>query len=335
MKHLSRFFGIAALVAAAVFAFTACSDGGDDGPPPPPPYIITGSGTSFTVTSPSGIELAGDDTMANVISAIRVNAEGADVHIQFGADGEDLDTASTPIIFNDTNGDWGGHITLRGNISSTGASNALIQVGNGVSVTSNVDITGIMTTGMSRGASLTGNGNLTIAGGTFFGGSNPAVNHNGTGLLTITGGIFASNIQNGSIILQHEGSRMHMSGGTVRTGSNNANQATISVASNHENAVVISGGIVGSMDSNNAELQGMAIRSTGTGGITIRGNALITSMSASNGTIRLQHASGGSLRIEGGSVRNTSANGPAITRTASQTVTHTGGTINPMPEWLE
>ena len=131
-------------------------------------------------------------------------------------------------------------------------------------------------------------------------------------------------------------------------------QSAILVQSNHADALIISGGTVGSMDGNSvhsraiSEFPNMAIYSTGTGGITIRGSALITSRNPypEQGTIRLNDATGGSLTIEGGTVRNWNPNnssspGPAISVNATDDearkarVTRTGGTINPMPAWLD
>ena len=258
--------------------------------------------------------------------------------IQFGSGGDNvLNIGGTSVTFNNSSGFWG-DITLSGRISRTGTG-VIFALGNGASITSSVSASG----GEFR---MTGSAELTIIGGTISNGIGGCVVHNSTGLLTISGGIFSSGSSNGTIRLQNADSRMEMSGGTVRyVMENNPDRFAIWVQSDHENAVIISGGTVGSMDVNSVhggtitEFPGMAIRSTGTGGITIRGNALITSRSTSNGTIKLENATGGSLRIEGGSVRNrnpTNNNpaGPAITRAGSQTVTRTGGTINPMPEWL-
>jgi|GEM_PF-5072377 len=330
MKKMTPWLGFITIISIISLALTACSNpaGDNDGTPPPPPlapYIITGESGAFTVTSPSGTALVEDETMGNVISAIRTDANGSDIDIQLGEN--DVSFAGGTISLNDTDGDWG-HITLRGRTNST------INIGQGVSLTSTINGTASF--------NLTGNANLTITGGSL-----SSVVHNSTGLLTITGGIISSQFSE-AIRLQHSESRMLMSGGTVRLNRTGNDFYAIYVQSNHENAVVISGGTVGGMNNQNEELTPSAIRHNGTGGITIRGDALITSRNPSEnfGTIRLDHATGGTLRIEGGTVRNWNPNtgsfdGPAIAVTAANDearkarVTHTSGTISPMPEWLD
>ena len=246
-----------------------------------------------------------------------------------------LQIGNTSVSFNNTGGNWG-HITLRGSVNSTGSPTI---TGDSVSITSTANISG----GISEGGFyLTGSANLTIAGGTLSlgtGGTNGGINHNSTGLLTISGGVVASSRTNGTIRLQHADSKMIMSGGTVRHNLNGATAIAINVVSDDENAVIISGGTIGSMTGEHGgtitELPGMAIRSTGTGGITIRGNALITSSSVSNGTIRLQHATGGTLRIEGDTVRNQNSSGNSVGLAISvnggdnSRVIITGGTVTP------
>ena len=351
LNNLGAFFTLALLV----FAIVGCSNPAGGSPPsaPPPPYIITGSSGAFTAAHEDGTTIAAGQPIQDLINAIRTDAAGRPVTIQFGSGDDVLNVGNvgTGIVFDNSGGTWG-PITLRGSVTRSGGDNPTFLLTN-VSITSTINI-GVSAQN-NGGFRLEGSANLTITEGTLNSQEslNGAVHHNSTGLLTISGGILSSSSLMGTIWLENVESRMIMSGGTVRSTTNAPNGTAIQVSSTLENAVIISGGTVGSMNGSSVhegeitEFLGVAIRNMSTGGVTIRGTALITSRAQSAGTIRLNNTSGGTLTIEGSAtVRNwnpgtSNSAGEAIIVIAADNearkarVTHTSGTISPMPDWLE
>ena len=166
----------------------------------------------------------------------------------------------------------------------------------------------------------------------------------GAGTVNISGNdtlITSSSIQGGAILMQTNARRLNMSGGTVRNTATSGTQlfAAISAWPSMNPEIVISGGTV---DGN----LGVAIVVNGNtnSSITISGNNTVITSANTNagyGTIRLDHATNGTLTVNGGLVQNTGTNGHAITVNAANDdarrarVTHSGGEIDPMPDWLE
>ena len=326
MKHLSRFFGTVALVAAAALAFTACdSSGGDDGPPPPPPYIITDSGTTFTATlSGSTIEGADGVAIGSVISAIRTHAEEDDIRIQFGSGGANvLDIGTASVSFNNTGSNWG-QITLSGGITSANAAanSGTIVVMDDVTITSTANIANTAADENGRAIYHNSTGTLNINGGKVEAGTGQAINIATGGLVNVSGNaeIAAANTTagTGTIVLAHIDARLYMTGGKVSntqdTTSNESNAILnststqgIRVGTTDNDAIRISGGTV---DGNN----GHAIRINAGGRITISEDnpgvqTIITSekysqSDANAGTISLR-AAAARLYMTGGRVENT------------------------------
>ena len=171
-----------------------------------------------------------------------------------------------------------------------------------------------------------------------------AITINGAGTVNISGNntlITSSNNLGGAIVMQTNARRLNMSGGTVRNTAASGTQlfAAISAWPAMNPEIVISGGTV---DGN----LGVAIVVNGNtnSSIIISGNeTIITSANtnADRGTIMLDHLTNGTLTINSGIVQNTGTNGHAITVNAANDdtrrsrVTHTGGEVDPMPDWLE
>jgi len=201
MKKFFKLIGIIALVAVIGFSMAACGGDGDDDnnsnnnvnnngngngsdSKPTVSYIITGSGTSFTAAK-SGATVGTADTPQKVITAIKSDANGANVAIQFGNGTSVLNNGSYSIIFsNASEGTWGS-ITISGKIT---ASFSVIGIMNGVSVTSTADITCTNATGGSNSYAITiyNNATLTINSGTISAQGNAIYNLSGT--LKINGG---------------------------------------------------------------------------------------------------------------------------------------------------
>ena len=351
MRILNRFITIIAFAAVITFAFAACdSSGGGDGPPPPIPYTITGSvGDGFTAES-GGLTKAAGDPIQDVIEAIKADANGAAVTIQFG-EGTNLNIGTSSVSFNNTDGTWGS-ITLSGGITSSipnGLTQGTIMVESPVNIIS----TGTIINTASGGSAiyLTGAGTLTVSGG-IVQGSNTAraiCLRSGTVSLTLTGGTVQAstgvaivafsghiNISGNALVTSasstdqaieladNDSTLLHMSGGTVR---NTSSSYAIATYSSHTEGMVISGGTV--------QANGTAIFNYRSGGIIISGaNTLITSSHSTNGTINLLDNSGygGTLTVSSGTVQNTGG-GPSITKGASATVNITSPPAVIQPEF--
>ncbi|MCL2763161.1 MAG: fibronectin type III domain-containing protein [Treponema sp.] len=105
-------------------------------------YVITGGPTTFTATRGTFTIGTANTTLANVITAIRTNANGANCEIQFGSGGTNvLNIGTGTADFNTTGGTWGA-ITLRGRLTSaiTGNSSSLNLNSQHLTVTSTADI---------------------------------------------------------------------------------------------------------------------------------------------------------------------------------------------------
>jgi len=262
-------------------------------------YVITGSGTSFTAKKGTAtVGTAGP--IQDVINAIRTDANGTPVTIQFGDGTAVLNIGEVPANFNTTGGTWGA-ITLTGKITSSSGSiissetTGTVIINNNVSITSGADIAN--TSSGSYGAAIRSNstGAVSITGGTLAGGGGYGVYNSSTGAVIITGGTIQTTgagwgVQNNST------GTVNISGGTISSGS------------------------YGIINSN-------------TGKITVSGTARITSSStvSTTGAIALGgSATDSSVRLEisGGTVENTSTgNGNAIYNNSSGAINITGGTI--------
>lgn len=312
-------------------------------------YVITGNGTSFTAKKgETSVGLSGALSTV-VLPAIRSDADGADVTIQFGdGDGDDdeaLDIGTATASFNNTGGTWG-KVTLTGKISSANA-DYTVYVLSSVSVDSKADIANNSEAG--RALSSNSTGTVTISEGTVTTTGASVVANTSTGTLNITGGTISSE-DGANGVYNSAGGTVNMSGGEITltggsapygiynsgTGSNggtvNITGGTITssssgVSNNGTGTVAISGGTITSTTS-------AAVSNYREGLITVSGDAVITAAttSATLGTIRLQDnqdATDARLVISGGTISNTAdnANAQAILNASSGGVEISGGTI--------
>jgi hypothetical protein len=151
-------------------------------------YIITGSGTSFSATkNGTPVTNAANVTIANVLTAIRTDAVGADCTIQFGDGTSTLNIGSATAAFNNDGGTWG-YITLLGDITSSYSGSGTINIGlnSDINMESKANIT--KSAGRSFGISNNGTGTLTISEGTIFVSDQQAVTLGRTGTIIIKGG---------------------------------------------------------------------------------------------------------------------------------------------------
>ena len=284
------------VIAVMMLGFAACpTEGG--GPPPPAgaDYTIrTGSSAgTFTAKYKDGATVGtADDSIANVIDAIKSHALGAACSIQFGKGGSNvLDIGTNMVTFNNSGTPGWGVITLLGKITSQNQYNTII-LNNNVSINCNAVIENTVSC---------------------------AINNNGSGKITILGGTVTSvNPSDGTITLSSSGSNevLVVSGGTVSNTSTGA-----AIYNTSTGTVTISGGTVSAKT-------GRAVHNQTTGKISVSGeNALVTSEVTGNfGTINLSGS--GIFEMSKGTVRNTSTGSAIRNSSTSGTINISGGTVS-------
>ena len=252
--------------------------------------IEAGTGTTFTCTAAG----ATNQSLANVLAAIRTSANGAACTIQFGSGGTNVLNVGTNTV--EFSGSGWGAITLTGRLS--GSNPYLIDLNDGVSINSTAVITNTLNSGSPYTIRNRGSGTVTISDGEVSPTSGRAIGNYSTGAIEISGGTVKAMINNAST------GTVTISGGTVS--STSGNNGTIS---NTAGTVNISGGTVSA-----AGAQGVAII-TSSGLVTISNNAIVTSANttATSGTVYLQ-AGGTGTRL---SVRQSGANFPTVSNTAT------------------
>jgi len=320
-------------------------------------YVITGSGTQFTATK-DGATVSNNQPIQTVIDAIKLDASGDDCTIQFGTVAT-LNTGTANITFDggSIGKDWG-LVTLTGKLTSasSGYTNGVVYMTNGVSINSQADITSTSTSDMNITLRNNSTGTLTISGGTVllnndFGmaiGNGPGQVHisggvvearganavavvtSSKGKITVSGnaGITSSNINEftpGTILIMDSegasGTCLEITGGTVE----NTAPDGMAICNDSPCAINISGGTV-------STTTGTAINNNSTGKITISGTALITSASINidGGAIYFKNSGTETdvcLEITGGRIENT-ANGLAIRKESYGAIEMSGGTVS-------
>ena len=306
-------------------------------------YVITGEGTEFTATR-DGVTVVGTaaQPIQDVITAIRADAAGAEVTVQFGDNTTPLNISTASASFNNTDGTWG-LITLTGKITSENVSQGTVRIGDGVSVTSTADIANTADDTNGRtiyNANTNTGGTVTISGGTVSATTGRAIFNSSSGAVNISGGTVSATT--GRAVQNNSSGAVTISGGTVSattsyTVANTSGAVTISggtvsatsgrAVHNETGTITISGGTV-------SATTGRAVHNNSTGLITVSGTALVTSanVTAAEGTIYLATATGTDARliIEGGTVRNTAttANSRAVYNASTGAVTISGGTVS-------
>jgi len=200
-------------------------------------YVITGSGTSFSAAK--GGTAVGTGSIESVIAAIKTNANGADITVQFGDGTNVLDIGkgnNTPltgtVIFN---GSGWGTITVTGKITAnrSGYPNGSTVEFDGVSGIINADITN--TNSSWHAVTKKGKtGTLTVNGGTIIGG-NTGVGATDTSEVIVNGGTITGFI---GIDLGLD-AKATVNGGTI-TGTGNAGV----YLTNNSNMLTVTGGTV-------------------------------------------------------------------------------------------
>ncbi len=216
-------------------------------------YLVSSgnNGANFKATRGSiNGSVVNDGAVQTTIEAVRSDAGGADVEINFG-DGSNEEILNGNIIFANAGGSTWGKITIKGNFKSR-MDGSVITIGSGVSAISTITNT-FEWTGPS--VIFTNEGSLTISGGTILG----IVNNNtinsivNTGTLTLsgnptiggrintqTGGVGVDNLNGSGYILQFtdvgNGKIAVLNGKTADIGKFN-------VSTNHSGYSLIFGGI--------------------------------------------------------------------------------------------
>ena len=327
-------------------------------------------GTAFVIFQNAGAETWGDITLSgSITSAYNFSSGGASsgaVRVL-----NDISVTSTGTITNTAEGGVGDALFF----NSTGTlkiTDGIIQANTGVAIrmqTSNIEISGGLITSVINYTiflASNGTGKLTMSGGEVRNTSaerNAIQNQYNPGVIEITGGIVSA-INNQAIYQQLAGSSISISqansevptiisslntrtgGGTIGLGNGvlNISGGTVQNMAESTNAIAIYNNVGGgsySLNISGGKVEantGMAILQSGSSFVTISGTALVTSANtdSNQGTIRL---TGGALEINAGTVQNTAhptnENARSITRSGGYTVEINGGTVTPMPTWMQ
>jgi len=276
---------------------------------PPISYIITGSGTSFTATESGVIVGTADQAITDVIDAIRTDANGANVAIQFGNGANVLNTGAASVSFDTGGGTWG-RIALSGRITSSASPTIGVY---SVFITSIADISTASAPANGSGFAIDNSGTLIINGGIV-----STIAANSYGIRNRGGTVI---INNGSVSPRGEGiyndsgsgtgGNVTINGGTVQSVSSRA------VYNRSGCTVTINGGTVTSSSSETIYNPGGTLK---IGGGTVSGG---------NSGHAIWNTDSGTVTITGGTVSMTSANGSyaAISNNSGCTVIITGGTV--------
>ena len=268
-------------------------------------YIITGRGTSFTAKENGMIIGTANQPITDVIEAIRSDADGANVAIQFGDGVSVLNIGAASASFDTANGSWGG-ITLSGRLTSS-ASPAIGAYQ--VFITSIADIS----TSSGGGSAIINSGLLVINDGT---------------VLTHTANSYGIRNRGGTVIINHghispRGEGIYNENGSGKGGNVTINGGTVhsvsswAVYNGGGCTVTINGGTLYSSSTETIYNPGGTVQITGG---TVSGN---------HSGHAISNADGGTVTITGGTVSTTNNNRShaAIGNDSGCTLTITGGAV--------
>jgi len=257
-------------------------------------YVITGSGTSFTVTKTlhnGTVVVASGVGIQNAIYTTMVYANTTT--ITFG-NGETLDIGSANIQFNGFMG-WG-EITLLGSLTSSH------NDGNSGTILLNGDVT------LNNYADITNTGSV-----------GRAIYNNGTGTVNILDGTVEATGAAGRAIHNQSSGTVNISGGTVQA----TDTSGRAIHNQAEGTINISGGTVQFTGSD----AGHAVYNI-IGNVEISGNDTVVQSSGNINSRAVHNESTGDVVILGGTVRYTgSAAGHAIWNNSTGTIGIFGGTV--------
>ena len=288
-------------------------------------YTITTSGSNFTAQKGSATIANGTGAIQDVINAIRADAFGRDVSIQFGGGSDTLNIGTDSAQFTNAGGYWGS-ITLSGKITSANitSTEGTVMIGANISVDSTADIANSASNLYAR-AMYIGSSNsqiINIKGGTIAatGASGRALYINGASTVNISSGTTVSATSGYAVYNGNSNCTVNITGGTVMA-------TTGQAVHNYFNGPVnISGGTV-------SATTGQAVYNDYNGTITVSGNATVTSANTglTSGTIYVSTSGTTAdtvrVAITGGTVRNT-ASGNAVYNASVGTVNISGGTVS-------
>jgi hypothetical protein len=269
------------------------------------PYVVTGSDGAFTVSRNNNAMVTGVP-MDTAITAIRKNALGEPVTVQFGNGDAALNAGAATVRFQVMETDslllpeWG-KVTLTGKLTTNNTLATSAVILNNVTVESSADIT---VTGNNYRSSFYVNGksSLTIAGGTISSTGYAVAAGSADVKITVTGGELSSTSPSYPTISGSAAS-IKITGGTISA------ETGIPLSMGAE--IEISGGKIQAADNHAINCN------TGNLSISISGDAVITS-SASAGKATINSAAGtGEIKIAGGEVSNTADGGRAVSLTGA------------------
>jgi hypothetical protein len=309
-------------------------------------YIITGSNDSFTATKNGATVGTANQTITNVITAIRTDANGVNCTIQFGSGGTNVLNIGTAYVdFNNTGGTWG-VITLSGNITSSGidefGGSETIYIGNAVSVISTAEIGSTYTSSSNVGRVISkyGTGTVTISSGkiTATGERCIAISHYGDSEIIIDGGTVSSSsytaISLGARVSGNTSGSIIINNGTV------SNQSRETIRIGNGNTVTINGGTVSAIGSSDAMVNSGTVNVKGGSVLAVNGSAISnnanSTLTISNGTVKKTGtmntgnaiSNSGTVTVSGGTIESTGTGYySAIMNYSGSTITITAGIV--------
>jgi len=282
-------------------------------------YIITGGGTSFSASR--GGTAVGTGPITNVIAAIKTNANGANITVQFGDGTNTLDlgkgnatTGNAGAIFSGAG--WG-TVTVTGKVTADRSgytANELVgyTVGFiGVNAVINADITNSNSNYHALGVRTTSavKNTLTVIGGTITGGDN-GIGAMDDSVVIVNGG----SIRGKTGIDLGNNAKLTVNGGTI-TGTNIAGV----YLNNNSNSLTVTGGtITGTGNS-------VAINCLQGGTVTLSGATVISSAVAPG-----KDNDRATIRLSNGGEKGSSSQRATVTIGAGVTITNTSSDANKM-----
>jgi hypothetical protein len=273
-------------------------------------YVITGSGTSLTASKNGAVVGKSKQAITEVINAIKNDANGANIAIQFGNGGSVLDIGAASARFGSNSGDIWGSIALSGKITSSASPTVSV---NSVYITSVADISNTCEPADGSCFAIDNNGTIILNGGRV---SANAANSYGIRNRGGTVIINAGNVTPKGVGIYNDsgfgmGGNVFINGGTVQSLSSRA------IYNMNGSTVTISGGTVTSSSAETIYNPGGAIKING--GTVTGGNSGHAIWNTNNGKVT----------ITGGTVSMVNNNGiyAAISNNSGCTLTISGGTV--------
>ncbi|MCL2006716.1 MAG: carbohydrate-binding domain-containing protein [Treponema sp.] len=296
-------------------------------------YVVTGTGNSASVTR-AGVAVGVDTDLNAKLTHIRTNANGTNCTIQFGT-GTALNLGQTGMAFqNDGSSTWG-TVTITGGATSTNPTATIFSSYPAVQNISLI-IQGTITNTSSGGSAIlhASTGTVTVREGASVtaqstgDNSGGAIEITGSGTLTITGGTVRNTYNTNNTVYAIKNTStgtVNISGGLVEATQRITTSFGIAIFNGGDGKITVSGGtlISGSMDAD----RGTITLRGGADQLVMEGGTVTNTADHANARV-IHHNAAGTVTINGGTVEAAAANRVAIFRADTSTGTVTVNTTN-------